>query len=171
MHKLFYIALGTAFFATMCLSVPAEAAGTGPEGAGQTIKAGPTAKPGATTKQAKARGAKVRRAVMRARSAKPGVRRTDVKEQDKTRDLNRHSLQDSQRSASRTPAAPTQEEPPLNHRLPQSLERFANANKITKQGWTSSFGLLPQPESKLSLPSPDVRLQERAIHLGAAYHF
>ena len=64
-----------------------------------------------------------------------------------------------------------EDDAPLNHPLPQSLERFRDANKVTKEGWTNSLGLLPQPEAKVSLPSPDVRLQERGIHVGAAFHF
>jgi len=80
-------------------------------------------------------------------------------------------LDQSPSPATKADTALVEEDAPLIHPLPQSLERFSYANKLTKEGWTSTLGLLPQPETKLSLPSPDVRLQERGLHFGASFHF
>jgi hypothetical protein len=176
MCKVFYTALAAAFIVTACFDHPATAApaGTGPTSASQLTT-------GATrARQTRVRGARVRRAAARLRRPAVGARAVQSNEQSRTGELNRQSLHDlvtaagrphSQRPAFKANAASAQDDPPLNHPLPEALDRFANENKTTKEGWTSTLGLLPPPETKLSLPSPDVRLQERAIHLGAIYRF
>ena len=158
MRKFFYTALSAAFVASVSFDHPATAApaGTGPKSASQSTV-------GAT----KAKQPRARRAVAR----RPAERTLPVpsNEESRTADLNRQSL-NSQSPAVEARAAPAQDDPPLNRRLPYSLERFANP-KVTKEGWTSTLGLLPQPETKVSIPSPDVRLEERGIRLGAMYRF
>jgi hypothetical protein len=160
MRKFLYTVLIAAFIASVCVDYPAMAAraGTAPMSATQSTI-------GATkAKLPTVRPARVRRPAVRARAVPSN-------EQGRTAELNRQSLQNLQSPAVEARAAPTQDDPPLNHRLPESLERFDNANTMTKEGWTSTLGLLPQPETKVSIPSPDVRLQERGIHLGAMYRF
>jgi hypothetical protein len=69
-------------------------------------------------------------------------------------------------------ASPADDDRPLNHPLPKAASRFASSdNKTSKTGWVSTLGLLPEPESKISLPSPDLRLEERGFHFGAIYRF
>jgi hypothetical protein len=69
-------------------------------------------------------------------------------------------------------AGPADDDPPLNHPLPEAASRFASSdNNRSKTGWVSTLGLLPEPESKISLPSPDIRLEERGFHVGAIYRF
>jgi len=69
-------------------------------------------------------------------------------------------------------ASPADDDRPLNHPLPEAASRFASSdNKTSKTGWVSTLGLLPEPESKISLPSPDLRLEERGFHFGAIYRF
>ena len=42
-----------------------------------------------------------------------------------------------------------EDDPPVNHTLPDSLQRFANADSRRTAGWTTTLGLLPLPDSKI----------------------
>ena len=67
---------------------------------------------------------------------------------------------------------PADDDLPLNHPLPEAASRFASSdNNRSKTGWASTLGLLPEPEPKISLPSPDIRLEDRGFHFGAIYRF
>jgi hypothetical protein len=69
-------------------------------------------------------------------------------------------------------AGPADDDPPFNHPLPEAASPFASSdNNRSKTGWESSLGLLPEPEAKISLPSPDIRLEERGLHFSAVYRF
>ena len=135
----------------------------------------------------KAKSAKTHQTAVPIPRAKPKV--VQASEGDVTADLNRQSVRDAQKEAVKPDAGPVeaktpdagpveasaapamQDETPLIRRLPQTYERFTNSDKITRKGWTSTLGLLPEPDTKISIPSPDVRLQERGLRFGAIYRF
>jgi hypothetical protein len=142
MHRVSIVALSLALLVSSGFGLSLSSAWADTKG--QSIKAHPTAVP-----------------IPR---AKPKV--VQANERNVTSDLNRQSLRNAQKEVMTADAKPaevnaapaSQDETPLIRRLPPTLERFSNSGKITQKGWTSTLGLLPVPDTKISsIPSPDVR--------------